>query len=114
MNFSTGTLHLDFDSDDEEAQYRATVLQAILRPNELVIQFRGHDSDEGEYHGMCTLIRNGNVFTGVGNFVSTHGKMSSTIRTTCVEETPEVLSLSGHWLDDGDRDPYDLEIELQK
>lgn len=108
-----GTLRLDFENDDEEAHYNAEVIRAILRPDELVLEFQGHDLDEGSYTGSCRLIRSGTSFDGGGDFRFSRSVTKATIKATATESSEQIL-LEGSWKDDRDPDSYDLQINLHR
>lgn len=108
-----GRLLLDFENDDEEGHYKAEVIRAILRPDELVLEFHGHDLDEGSYTGNCRLSRSGASFSGRGEFCFGRSVTKATIKATA-NESSEQLFLEGSWKDDGDPDSYDLQINLHR
>lgn len=112
MNYR-GRLFLDYESEDEEAHYQADVTRAVLDGESLVLEFSGSDPDEGRYRGACRLRRQGEAFLGVGEFQSTTVKpLNARVRLEIDEETGESLALSGTWLDDGDEESYQVDIEL--
>lgn len=50
MNSSVvGTLWTDYGDEDSEAYYEASVTRFILRQEEILFEFSGHDTDEGPY-----------------------------------------------------------------
>ena len=115
MSLLTGMLFLDYASDEneEEAHYEAKVTKATLHPDELVIEFTGHDAEEGKYDGACKLTRRGASFEGVGEFRASSGQSRATVSVTCEVETSTDLLLSGSWTEEGDSDAYMMQIDLQ-
>jgi hypothetical protein len=110
----TGYLSLTFESSEYTACYEADITMAVLRPNELVFDFRGHDLDEGKYKGDCKLKRDGSTFQGSGEFRFEHGgSTEAEVRMTCVEESETNLILVGEWQDEGDLESYTCRIELE-
>ena len=112
MNYC-GTIFMDYESEDEEAHYRADVKRAVLDGGSLVLEFSGSAPDEGKYKGECRLRREGGVFEGTGEFRAANIKLlKARVRLNIDEETSDSLTLKGTWLDDGDKESYQVEIEL--
>ncbi|WP_147275139.1 hypothetical protein [Thioalbus denitrificans] len=109
----TGSLWLDFESEDEEAHYVANVSRCIIRDNELILEFSG--SDEGHHFiGNCTLSKSGAGYSGKGSFeYAGNSEVSSSVAVSIEESGSEIL-LHGTWRDEGETVPYELEAELSK
>jgi hypothetical protein len=107
----TGSLWLDFESEDEEAHYAANVTRCIIREDELILEFSG--SYEG-YHftGSCKLSKSGTSYSGNGGFAYEGNSVVSSSVAVSIEKSGSEISLHGTWRDEGETVPYELEAEL--
>lgn len=105
----SGAFYLDYNGIP---QYKGDIPRAILRENQLVAQFTGHDADEGAFSGEITLLKTGSGFEGDAYFRTSHGQTEATIRVRA-EVSPADLVCEGLWQDEGDAEPYLFSMELQ-
>lgn len=105
-----GKLYLDYEGDP---QYSAVVSRCIFRENEIVFEFSGVRGEEGGFQGHAKVISNGDKYSGEGDFIYADG---TAVKASIILEAVadgEAKSLVGTWQDDGDPEPYDLEIDLE-
>ena len=110
----TGSLWLSFENENEEAKISAKISSCVMRgEEEIAIDFAGIDDGE-KFSGNCKLHRQGECFVGTGNF-RYEGKTNVLAEISVkLEKNGSDVSLYGTWRDEDDREPYDLEIELQE
>ena len=109
----TGSLWLDFENEDEEEHYVASVSRCIIREDELVLEFSG--SDEGHHFaGNCKLSKSSDGYSGKGNFAYAGSSQISSSVAVSIENSGSGILVHGTWTDEGDTEPYELEAELSE
>jgi hypothetical protein len=107
-----GTLWTDYEDDESEAHYEASVTHFVKRESEISIEFSGHDPDEGAYTGWCRLAKNGERWTGTGEFFfAPKNRIPARVSATLTSDETHYF-LTGDWLDQGDEQSADLEVEF--
>ncbi len=104
-----GTIYLDYNG---EPQFKVDVNHFIWRENEVVFDFSGSD-DGAQYSGSCRLVRNSKAFEGGASYWydgESNEHKARVILTLGVDDG--VISATGAWTDDGETEPYDLDVEL--
>jgi hypothetical protein len=109
----TGTLWLDYTGDDGESHYEARVSRTIVREEEIVLEFSGHDPDDGPFSGHCKLTKLDAFFVGLGTFIVDGKPLGASVRAV-LKRTNAELELVGTWHDIGDRNTYELSVDLEE
>lgn len=111
---AVGTLWTDYEDDESEAHYEAKVTRFVKRGAEIAIEFSGHDSDEGAYTGWCKLAKAGDKWVGTGEFFfPPKDRVPARVTATLTSDETHYF-LTGDWLDQGDEQSADLEVEILK
>lgn len=109
-----GTLWTDYEDEESEAHYEAKVKSFVKRQAEILIEFSGHDPDDGHYTGWCKLSKVGNQWEGRGEFFfPPKDRTPAKVRATLTSDETHYF-LTGDWLDHGDEQSADLEVEVLK
>lgn len=108
-----GRIWLDYDSEDEEAHWGAGVTDAVLRDDEIVVEFCGHAPDQGKFSGSFTARKIGSRYAGAASFTVQGRTTVASVSLTLISEGGSV-SLAGMWHDSGDRGAYALTAELER
>jgi len=109
----TGQLWLDYDVDGFEGRYQANVTRALIRGDEIAIEFSGTDPDDGPFSGSCHLEKKGAFFTGSGHFSVRKDSQSASV-VVALKREDGCVSLTGSWQDSGDSEAYDFTVELEE
>ena len=109
----TGKLWLDYDNGEEEEHWDANVTCGILRDDEIVLEFSGHDPDEGKFYGTCKLTKSGALYIGGCSFTVRQKSAAASVSLALTNEK-DVILLTGIWRDAGVSEPYDVTVELER
>ena len=107
-----GELWLDYDDGETEAHWNACVTHAILRDDEIIVEFAGHDQSSGKFSGSFKAKKAGPHYIG-GALFTVKGSTSSASVLVTLNTKGDVIALQGTWQDSGDSDAYDLSVELE-
>lgn len=109
-----GTLWTDYEDDESEAHYEAKVTRFIKQEADISIEFSGHDPDESAYSGRCKLAKSGEQWTGTGEFFfAPKDRIPAKVTATLTSDGTHYF-ITGDWLDQGDAQSADLEVEVLK
>ena len=109
-----GTLWTDYEDEESEAHYEAKVTRFIKRETEISMEFFGHDADDGAYTGWCKLTKSGEQWAGTGEFFfAPKDRIPAKVTATLTSDGTHYF-LTGDWLDQGDAQSADLEVEVLK
>jgi hypothetical protein len=109
-----GNLWTDYEDEESEAHYEATVTRFIKRESEIALEFSGNDPDEGAYTGWCKLAKSGEQWTGMGEFFFAPKDRIPAKVNAALTSDGTYYFLTGDWLDQGDTQSADLEVEILK
>ncbi|NKC15012.1 MAG: hypothetical protein GKR94_35075 [Gammaproteobacteria bacterium] len=91
----TGTLTLDYASEEEEDHYAASVTRCILTDDSLALEFSG-SYDGAKFRGSARLRKMIDEYHGLGNFAF-EGEASTEAKIrVSAESIDERLYLAGH------------------
>jgi len=107
-----GQLWLDYDNGKDEEHWEAHVTCAILRDDEIVLEFSGHDPDEGGFSGSFKASKVGPRYVGGGSFIA-QGESNTAGISVTLNNKGNYISLEGTWQDSGDSEAYILMAELE-
>lgn len=107
-----GQLWLDYDDGEEDEHWEADITSAVLRnkSNEVIVEFSGHDSDEGRFSGSFSAKAHGPRYVGEGKFTVKGVTTSASVSFALVIEG-ELISIDGTWRDSGDAEAHTLTAE---
>lgn len=107
-----GQLWLDYDNGEDEEHWEASVTCAILRDDEVVVEFSGRDPDFGKFSGSFKACKVGPRYVGGGSF-TVQGASTTASVSVILTNDGDSISIEGTWQDSGDSEAYDLTAELE-
>lgn len=107
-----GKIWLNYEDEEQSESWEANVTRGIMRDDEIVLEFSGHDPDEGSFSGTCNLRKDGVRYLGPGTFKVGREVITASVSVTMSNEG-DVVVLDGTWQDAGDNSIFQLSVELE-